>query len=137
MDRFIQHGNFHIDITDGVLVVDATGPFNQELIEQFNKDLSQYVDQLCDTEWVELAVLRLESAYTPDALQELSKSIQWRVSKGMRAIAILFVDPSARILSEHQLTHTFKKYPLLEFAYFDSKQAATDWCQLKQTTMSK
>ena len=129
MDKFIQHGSYRIDIVDGILLVDATGPFNEELVELFDLDLRYYVEKLNGSQWVELAVLRMESAYTPDALHTLSQSIKWRVNQGMCAIAILFVDATARSLAEHQLTHTFKKYPELHFEFFTSQPKAMMWCK--------
>ncbi|WP_026376138.1 hypothetical protein [Aestuariibacter salexigens] len=127
-DKFIPHGTFSIERQGQLLLVDATGPFNHELISQLSDDLSEHEQALHHRPWVELAVMRCESAYTPEALNDLLTSMQRRHHNNMRAIAIQFEQPQSRLLTEHQLTSVLSKIAGLRFQFFDELEIAMDWC---------
>ena len=44
--KFEEHGIFEITVKDGLLLVDATGPFNEELVISYRKALQAAVKLL-------------------------------------------------------------------------------------------
>jgi|TARA_R110000868_G_scaffold144619_1_gene363913 hypothetical protein len=128
MQRFKEHGKFEIKRGDQLLFLDATGPFNGELITMLMEGLQEHVDALSPLPWAEVAIMREESAYTPEALVLLTQSIAKRIEQNLRAIAIQFDNPTSRQLTEYQLTTVFSQFKQLSFAFFDSNEDAKDWC---------
>ena len=131
MSKFLQHGQFSLERQGQLLLVDATGPFNHELIEQLNVELAQHEAVLSNRPWVELAVMRSESAYTPEALNDLLASMQRRHHNNMRAIAVQFEQPQSRMLTEHQLRQVFAQVSGLRCEFFDDLDDAMAWCQVR------
>ncbi|NMH59175.1 hypothetical protein [Alteromonas ponticola] len=125
---FWAHGSYEVKKEGQILLVDACGPFNRETIFSLDKDLISFVGQLRHAPWAEIATLKNESAYTPEALEELAKSFQDRVRNNLIAIAILFKDIESRTLSEYQLTSIFKQCDGLDWLFCESIESARDWC---------
>lgn len=133
MTEFCPHGTFSITTQDRIVYVDATGPFNKELIRSFDTALQHCVRPLVGKPWAEVAILRLESAYTPAALIELEQSMCRRSSEGMVAIAVVFIEAESRLLIEHQLHSVFSQFGCLSYAFFDDIGPASHWCNKRMS----
>ena len=136
MTEFYPHGSFSITVQDRNLFVDATGPFNKELIRNFDQAMQRCAHPLAGKPWTEVAILRFESAYTPAALDELKASISRRISEQMVAIAIVFIEAESRLLIEHQLHSVLNQFESLSYAFFDDIETASQWCNDQLASLS-
>ena len=53
----MEHGIFEVKIEGNLLLVDATGPFNEELIIQYEKALKTCIQSLEASEWNQVITL--------------------------------------------------------------------------------
>ncbi|MDG1752522.1 MAG: hypothetical protein P8I03_12810, partial [Thalassotalea sp.] len=86
---FTEHGVFEVKIEDKILLVDATGPFNEELILQYEKSLESCIKYLETSKWNQIITLRQFSLFTPEAEQKLTQTLKKRRSRGLVACAVV------------------------------------------------
>lgn len=82
--KFTEHGIFEIKIEADLLLVDATGPFNEELIKSYQHSLEACIQVLEVTHWNQIITLHQMSVFTPDAEQSLTKTLINRKSRGLK-----------------------------------------------------
>ncbi|MCW8091587.1 hypothetical protein [Alteromonas sp. ASW11-130] len=125
---FWAHGNYELKKDSNILYVTASGPFNRETIIALKRDLPKVINELSGSPWGEIAVLKNECAYTPEALEELLKSFQDRTRKNLVAIAIVFQEAECRALARYQLESIFKLCTYLKWKFCEDIQSARSWC---------
>jgi len=125
--EFRRHGEYEIKVMDDLLFIDAQGPFNSEAVHDFQKSLHLATMTLENLpRWYQLAVLHEVSIFTPDAMDELFKVTQWRMTKGLAASAVVFVGTMSKQLSRIQIGAMYQELGL-KHEFFDSVEAATSW----------
>ncbi|NMP30925.1 hypothetical protein HII17_05050 [Thalassotalea sp. M1531] len=124
-DKNRRHGSFEIKCEGNTLIVDAQGPFNKETIQDYQLALTAAIDQMNDSSWQQIIIMREESIFTPEALEQMYAVTHYRKSRGLNFSAIVFVQSSARTLIEHQLQNIYCEVGI-EHQFFDDYDEAKD-----------
>lgn len=120
------HGTYTIDLLGRVLMVDAKGPFNDDAVRDYSRDLAAFMERLAPDPWVLCAVFRNESLFTPEAEAELLAVTRMRVKKGMDAVAVVFKDIKCTRIAQDQLERIYQTADI-RHAFFHEKQDALSW----------
>jgi hypothetical protein len=91
--QFEQHGVYTVKVEDSILIVDATGPFNAELIAAYRCDVDACIQALSHAAWGQIIVLQDLSLFTPEAEQALERSVEFRKQNGLVASAVVSDSP--------------------------------------------
>lgn len=100
MMKFEKHGVYTIEVNDGVLLVDATGPFNDELVRDYHRALETAIGQLEGQPWGQIIVLHDLSLLTPDAEKSLMVSLRSRKLRGLVVCAVVCDSPYFSVKSQ-------------------------------------
>ena len=121
-----SHGRYTIETIGRMLSVDATGPFNDALIHDYQQDLKSSVEALSPEPWTMLVTLHDESLFTPEAEAELAKVMIWRKNMGMTKVGLMFVQTIGSDILKAQMTRMYDAAGV-EHAYFDNIDDARIW----------
>ena len=106
---FMEHGLFEVKIEGKLLLVDATGPFNEELLIQYEKALETCIHTLEVSEWNQVITLHQLSLFTPEAEQALINSLINRRSRGLIACAIVLMNVEGESLIKTQMSRSYDR----------------------------
>jgi hypothetical protein len=107
--NFKEHGLFEVKIEGKILLVDATGPFNEELIIKYKKALESCIQNLEISKWNQIITLHEFSLFTPEAEQSLTQTLINRRTRGLIASAVVFVDIEGESLIKVQMSNCYNK----------------------------
>jgi hypothetical protein len=105
---FTEHGVFEVKIEDNTLLVDATGPFNEELIIHYEKSLESCIKNLETSKWNQIITLHQFSLFTPEAEQKLTQTLKNRRSRGLVACAVVLNNIEGESLIKTQMSRCYK-----------------------------
>ena len=71
--HFAAHGSYSVERSGNILVVEATGPFNEHIIHQFENDVETCMEQLKNQAWATLVIYHGNGIFTPEAEAECIK----------------------------------------------------------------
>ena len=117
--RFKEHGVFEIENETKLLVVDATGPFNEELLKRYNEALESCIQLLEVSQWRQVITLHHMSLFTPEAEKVLIDTLIKRKSRGLLAGYIILEDVEFKPWVKEQLTRCYS-IARVELHFFDS-----------------
>ena len=117
---------FTIRTIDRVLFVDATGPFNEAVINRYQRELIASVEALSPEPWGMILTLHNESLFTPETEAELIKVIQWRMAFGMTKVGLLTTHIASSDEVKAQMTRMYVAAGVVH-AFFDDSNDALDW----------
>ncbi|MCJ8337127.1 MAG: hypothetical protein MJK10_01535 [Pseudomonadales bacterium] len=123
--RFKEHGVFEIKTEDKLLLVDGTGPFNEELIEHYSDALESCIHHLETSQWDQILTLHQLSLYTPEAEDLLTKNIIKRKSRGLKFCSIIISDVDFKSLVKEQISRCYTRAGI-EHHFFDSMSEAKE-----------
>ena len=106
---FMEHGLFEVKIEGKLLLVDATGPFNEELLIQYEKALETCIHTLEVSEWNQVIILHQLSLFTPEAEQVLTNTVINRRSRGLIACAIVLINVEGESLIKTQMSRCYDR----------------------------
>jgi len=90
--QFQVHGAMDIEVSGVFNVLVATGPFNLELVRAAESAQTQLDPELCAKgRWGTLLIFRHSAMTSLDALEEITRVLQKRVSVGMNPAAVAMV----------------------------------------------
>ncbi|MCP4023037.1 MAG: hypothetical protein GY729_14445 [Desulfobacteraceae bacterium] len=115
-----SHGIYTIELRDRILYVDATGPFNEDAVKEYQKDLTAYIKKLSQHSWALCAVFRNESLFTPDAEEEMMAVTLWRKKMGMKAVAVIFNDIKGLNILKAQMERIYNTADIHHAFFYDS-----------------
>jgi hypothetical protein len=126
MSRFRTHGTVKLDVTDRILNVEGTGPWNVESVIAAAKTVSPIIKQLSGQTWGVLVVLYGEPIYVSGAAEYLSEAIKNEKKLGRVATAVIVVESKSPEFAKSHLNQIYQKAG--ESArFFDNKQEANWW----------
>jgi len=128
MQSFAPHGEYRIVNEKNMLLVEAKGPFNSEIVANYAADMELAVQQVV-APWVQLIILHQEALFTPDAERQMYRTISKRKALGMSASAIVIIGASARFAIELQISGIYNDLQV-RHQYFDNQKAARDWLKM-------
>jgi len=103
----MEHGVFEVRIEGNLLLVDATGPFNEELIIQYERALEACIHTLEVSQWNQVITLHQLSLFTPEAEQILTNTVINRKSRGLKACAIVLMNVEGESLIKNQMSRCY------------------------------
>jgi hypothetical protein len=122
------HGKFTIEVSDRILFVDGTGPFNEATVREYKKAIHEAVAKLTPKPWAFLGILRAESLFTPEAESELTQVIRWRKEMGMTHVAVALIEVIADRVISAQMSRIYQNVGV-DFALFESLDEARAWLE--------
>lgn len=126
--QFQEHGVFEVKIEQGYLLVDATGPFNDEFTKQYQQAIDKCLQQMRSTCWDQIIILRQLSLFTPDAEALLVKTLHTRKQKGLNKSAVVLINIEGKSLITQQLQRIYQSAQV-EHAFFTDVEQAKAWLQ--------
>lgn len=124
--RFSEHGVFEVLISNDTLIVDATGPFNAELINHYENALDSCIQKLEGTVWDQIVILHNNSLFTPDAEQKLIQTLINRRERGLRASAVILKDADYSFVLKEQMSRCYKLAGI-QYDFFAGADEARIW----------
>lgn len=123
---FSEHGIFEVKVEGQLLLVDATGPFNEELILQYEKALETCIKTLEVSEWKQIITLHDFSLFTPEAEKKLTQTLINRKSRGLIACAVVFINVEAEYLIKAQMSRCYN-HAGIKHVFTSSINEAKKW----------
>ncbi|WP_440876588.1 hypothetical protein [Thalassotalea sp. PLHSN55] len=124
---FAAHGNYLIENNGDCLKIEATGPFNKEVIDNFHAELKSYISELTHKNWQQLIIMKEMSLFTPEAEQALCHTLDYRINNGLSVSAIV-VESIYHSFIKQQLSRCYAKYSI-NHAFFTEVNEAKIWIE--------
>ncbi len=122
--KFSSHRKYELQIQSNILIVDSTGPFNENVVTAYNRDLKKCMDILSDSPWGQVIIMHDLSLFTPDGEKLLMDSLKTRKEKGLVASAV--VCDSEYVIVKEQIARIYRTMDV-RHAFFNSKDEALVW----------
>ena len=123
---FPIHGSLNICVESQLMIIRARGPANTEMVLQYQREVNQHREQLCDNPWTSLTVLSGEPLLPPEAAGMMVESIKQAEHMNLVATAIVFDDVQYKSISE-QFWEGIYQRTTLKHAFFDDESSAKKW----------
>lgn len=120
------HGTYRVNIQDNVMYAFGHGPFNKELIIDYQKAVMQAAQELSENAWGSMVVLDGLGLMTPDAEELLVQAVKKRMDMGMIAATTVFINAPALELQTMQMTKVYDQAGV-HYALFDNETAGKEW----------
>ncbi len=124
---FPLHGEYTINVQNDILLVDATGPFNEELAKLYVQEYVQVIEKYRPK--AQISTIRGSAIFSPEREAELIKLHEWSVNQGIKAEAIILKTdrPEENLFSLHvERSRQLTQAPV---CVFDTQEAALQWIQ--------
>ena len=123
---FPEHGVFEVKIEDNTLLVDATGPFNEELIKHYEKSLESCIKKLENSTWDQIIILHQLSLFTSEAEQKLTQTLKNRKERGLVASAVVLENIEGESLIKAQMSRCYECADV-QYEFTSSVNDAKKW----------
>jgi hypothetical protein len=124
--KLAPHGEYKIEAHGNILVVDAHGPFTDEITKQYVQDMYTACEEFTGQVWGLLVTFYGSGIFTPDAEAALIEVTKFRVKHGMIANASVILNSSSGDLQQMQLRRIYQTCNLT-FHVFSNIDAAKSW----------
>lgn len=124
--QYSTHGSYSIEQQDNILFIDAHGPFDDIVTEQYYQDIKLISKKMSDNPWASLVSFKGSSVFTPEAEQKLIETTQYRVDKGMIAIAAVILNSNYADTLQMQLQRIYQNNGV-QFNFFSNVEHAQKW----------
>jgi len=120
------HGSYKIEQQNNILLIDAQGPFNKTISDQFHQDIKALTHKMNGTPWASLIYFKNNSLFTPEAEHKLVETMQYRVDNGMVAVAAVIVSSVNADILQMQLQRIYQSC-CIQFSFFSDAKHAKNW----------
>ncbi len=120
------HGSYNIEQQNNILFIDAQGPFDDVVTEQYYQDIKLVANQMGDSPWASLVSFEGNSVFAPEAEQKLIETTQYRVDHGMIAIAAVILNSNYADTLQMQLQRIYQNTGV-QFNFFSNINHAQAW----------
>lgn len=103
--KFIKHGVFEIETEAQLLLVDATGPFNDEVAKQYIEALESCIQQLEVSQWNQIITLHQLSLLSPEVEKLFTSALIKRTTRGLKAVLLIVENVYFKSLVKEPLLH--------------------------------
>ncbi len=122
---FLPHGEYRIELKNDVLLIEAKGPFNIELVKQYTQEVDTIIKTLIKP-WGQVLILHQDCLFTPEAERLMYRTVEHRKKLGLVASAVVFADPQSRFIIEQQLSNIYQMSQV-QYRCFEDEVAGTAW----------
>ena len=124
--KFKEHGVFEVKVEGQLLLVDATGPFNDELLKHYRDALESCIQRLEVGQWNQIVTLHQTSIFTPEAEETLTQSLIERRSRGLIACSVVIADVDCKSVVKEQMSRCYRRAGV-KHQYVNSITEAKEW----------
>ena len=124
--KFSAHGSFSVEIQGRVLIVDGTGPFNEEIVSLYSQAINDAIKSLIGEPWDQISILHGMSIFTPEAQRDLIENIKKRKALGLQRSAVIVADVEGTSTIITQLSQCYEDANV-GYAFFNSLEDARKW----------
>jgi hypothetical protein len=134
---FNAHGRFTINAEQNIIIVDAEGPYNDELMNAYKARYKAVMGEVCSQykEWSQIIFMHNESIMTPEAEAELIELNKIKRKNGLTHSAIVLIDIEHPIVLKAQFKHVCDECNII-VEFFHNKYDAKMWL-LKESNPDK
>lgn len=124
--KFAEHGNYSIEHYADFIVVDATGPFNEQVVVKYKNELQEMMQSLDGKKWQQIIIMNDMSLFTPEAESVLCETLELRKQHGLVSSAVVYGGTLCNVLIYEQLSRCYlgAKIP---HKFFDNLKEAKQW----------
>jgi len=124
--QYPAHGSYSIEQQNNILLIDAQGPFNDVVTEQYHQDIQLITKKMNNGPWASLVSFKGNGVFTPDAEQNLIETTHYREQKGMIAVAAVILNSAYADILQMQLQRIYQSCNI-EFNFFSDSKNAQKW----------
>ncbi len=106
--HFAAHGSYKVKVEGNILIIDAIGPFNEKIVEQYENDINTSIEQFDNQPWMTLVIYHGNGIFTPSAEKECIRMTKFRARHGMIANASVIINSVHADLQHMQLNRIYK-----------------------------
>ncbi len=122
---FLPHGEYRIELDNNVMLVEAKGPFNIEVVKQYSQQVAATLRQLVLL-WGQVVILHQNSLFTPEAEQLMYKTVKDRKEHGLVASAVIINGSASQFIIEQQVAQIYQASKV-SYRFFDDECEARAW----------
>ncbi|WP_338519817.1 hypothetical protein [Alteromonas gracilis] len=123
-----KYGQYQIAVLGNIVGVSAEGMADTEAIARYSRDMMDVINQFGGERWAFLGFLYGSAVLTKGGEEELQKSIEWRVSKGMRLGALVIGETTIESMVEAQFGRIYQKAGT-QLGVFSDEDSAMAWLE--------
>lgn len=120
--------NYSIASRSNILQVEAFGPFNDNVTENYIDDMYTACEQFSGQPWGLLIAFYGNSVFSPEAEAALIKVNKYRVEQGLVANASVIIDSSTADIQQLQLRRIYQACNIT-FYVFSDLTSAKSWLE--------
>ncbi|MBL4940292.1 MAG: hypothetical protein JKY81_01365 [Colwellia sp.] len=124
--QYPAHGRYSIERQNNILLIDAQGPFNDVVTEQYHQDIMLITKKMSSNPWASLVSFKGNGVFTPDAEHNLIETTHYRVKNGMVAVAAVILDSAYADILQMQLQRIYQSCQI-QFHFFSDTKNARKW----------
>jgi len=128
----MSHGVYQVKIKANVLMLEATGPFNLQYVNDLTTTMQREIEKM-DDHWGQMTIFHNNSLFVPDALQKVKSSMYHRKENGLKYVAVVLLDPQCSFVIKEQISEIYQSAQI-PFKFFDDYPTAESWLT---TTLNK
>jgi len=117
-----SHGEMSCQWQGDLLILNATGPFNLEGIEDCAKQLRNTIEMAPHNSWLRLDLPNNDTLGEPEVMASFGRYYLWGFNHGCRALAVVCTN-----LLQRSLCESFSEAHQINFQVFDNKCEALAW----------
>lgn len=121
-------GSYTIEQQNNILLIDAQGPFNEAISEQYHQDIKFHTQKMSGAPWAALISFKENRVFTPEAELKLIETTQYRVEHGMVAIAAVLMNSAYADVLQMQLQRIYQTSSI-QFNFFSDPEHAKNWLE--------
>lgn len=121
-------GSYSIVQDKNILLVDAQGPFDEAMIQQYHQDIAHYTKKMSSAPWASLITFKGKGVFTPDAEENLIATTHFRMENGMVAIAAVINNTTNGDILQMQLQRIYQSCRI-KFHFFSDTRNAKIWLE--------
>ncbi|GAC16272.1 hypothetical protein [Aliiglaciecola lipolytica] len=136
-NKFEAHGTLDLVVTDQILRLEGTGPWNLESLYQSGDQANPIIDQLASKPWGVILILHGECIYVHAAGKRLSEIVRAEKKRNRIATAVLVNDCDSPNFAKSHIGEIYQNAGE-HFAFFDDIELAERWLkqQLKDASQN-
>ncbi|RCU49527.1 MULTISPECIES: hypothetical protein [Corallincola] len=121
-----QHGEYSIQCQGRILLVDAKGPWNEELIVSYKADMLAVIRELSPNPWACIIIVHGTGLMTPEAEKEMASLVKMRKALGLTSTAMVTGDTAVKSIVRAQFERVYCGAGI-NYCFCDTQAQAYEW----------
>jgi hypothetical protein len=127
-NKYPAHGEMQLSIEGQLLIVKGTGPANIEMVQEYQRQVTQFREQIMHLPWASLVLLSGTPLVSPVAKEVFVQTIRQANKMHLRATAVVFIDIEFAELSQSFWQEIFQQAEV-DYHFFETEEGAREWLQ--------